>query len=65
MTGRSCYCELASIVEMKLANYVNSKHQLFLDVIDMGNEGKINKGELRKRYLQIKSDQSFINKANF
>src|SRR5690625_3484124 len=41
-------------------NYVNVQHQLFLDAVDMENEEKIQKEQLRKRLVEIKERQANI-----
>ncbi|PMC36323.1 hypothetical protein CJ195_16095 [Bacillus sp. UMB0899] len=49
--------------KQSLVSYLNQQHQLFLDAVDMANQESVNKDELRRMYLEVKTSQAEVESA--
>ncbi|MBF0706587.1 hypothetical protein IQ283_08185 (plasmid) [Alkalihalobacillus hwajinpoensis] len=47
-------------IHQAVITLMNNQHQMFLDAVEMANEDKIEKDNLRKEYLSIKTEQQKI-----
>ncbi|MUK90168.1 hypothetical protein GMD78_17485 [Ornithinibacillus sp. L9] len=47
-------------INQSLSNLINKQHQLFLDSVDMANQDKVNKDNLKKQVSSIKDEQAII-----
>lgn len=58
--GHDYYHENIQPYHRSVIAYVNEQHQLFLDTIEMANDDRVDKGELRENYLIVKESQNNI-----
>ncbi|NLP52196.1 hypothetical protein [Bacillus sp. RO1] len=58
--GHDYYHQNIQPYHRSLIGYINEQHQLFLDSIEMANNDRVDKGELRENYLIVKESQNNI-----